>query len=67
VRTYLISNAVDVPNLDTHVFFRVVSDVGPYQLDNWARDTLNLNKEDVLAGRYATIKKLLENGEIELI
>jgi len=53
------------PNLDSHVFCKVIHRVGDYQLDE--EDTLLLEQDDIYLLRYRPIRPLLQSGKIQLI
>lgn len=56
------------PNLDTFVFCEVVNSVGPYALSDDPNDEpFDLTKDDVVCARYGGIRKLVEDGDINLI
>ncbi|GJJ70805.1 GINS complex subunit 4 [Entomortierella parvispora] len=56
---------VSQPPLDEAVFFRVVADIGDFQISE--EDTLLLQPGQIYILRYRTVRVLLQRGQIELI
>lgn len=59
---------VPSPNLDAHVFARVREDRGEFIIDpDDPENTMDLTQGDILMIRYRLIKRLLEEGGVDLI
>lgn len=59
---------VPSPNLDAHVFARVREDRGEFIVDpNDPDNTMDLTQGDILMIRYRLIKRLLEEGAVDLM
>eukprot|EP00033_Pygsuia_biforma_P002714 GCRY01002998.1.p1 GENE.GCRY01002998.1~~GCRY01002998.1.p1 ORF type:complete len:204 (+),score=23.25 GCRY01002998.1:107-718(+) len=59
---------VPTPNLDTFVFFRVLEDVGLYQVSyNNMADEVSLSKGDIYIARYLPMRPLLRENKVVLI
>jgi GINS complex subunit 4 len=60
-------NMVVRPNIDQHVFIRVTSHVGDFQLDDAGVEAVSLELGDTYVVRYRTVQQLLREKRVELI
>ncbi|KAK9904920.1 hypothetical protein WJX75_005594 [Coccomyxa subellipsoidea] len=58
---------LSAPNLEAHVFVRVLEDRGAVNLDPEGDDVVELNKDDLYIIRYEPIRDLLKDNWVELV
>ncbi|CAL8464662.1 g4197 [Coccomyxa elongata] len=58
---------LSAPDLDAHVFVRVLEDRGAINLDPEGDDVVELNKDDLYVIRYQPIRELLKDKWVELV
>ncbi|KAL3136803.1 hypothetical protein ABBQ38_005515 [Trebouxia sp. C0009 RCD-2024] len=58
---------IPVPDLDKHVFCRVLADRGYVEMNNAGTETAEFSKDDLYVARYDPIHALLKEGWVHLV